>query len=178
MKKWIALGGGLVALAAVLGMFWSEFGKDPHAFPFRLSGKAAPDFSLKRIDTGETVTLAQLRGRPLVLNFWATWCGPCKLEHPVLTWGAQQFGAQVQFLGVVSNDSKENAIEFVRENGSSYPQLLDTDGQSSVDYGTSGVPETYFIDSQGIIREKYAMPIDPQTLVTKVRALFPAQARN
>jgi cytochrome c biogenesis protein CcmG/thiol:disulfide interchange protein DsbE len=178
VKKWIAMGVALAVTAAVVAILASEFGKDPHAVPFKLAGSPAPDFHLTRLDNGETVSLAQFKGRPLVLNFWATWCGPCKMEHPVLSWGARQFNGQVQFLGLLSTDSKENAVEFVRENGSSYPQLLDIDGMVGVDYGIAGVPETYFIDSNGIIREKFANPIDPQTLVEKVRALLPREARK
>ncbi|HEX4620561.1 MAG TPA: redoxin domain-containing protein [Myxococcaceae bacterium] len=178
MKKWIAMAVALVVTGTVVAIFATEFGKDPHAVPFKLAGQPAPTFHLVRLDNGETVSLDQFKGRPLVLNFWATWCGPCKMEHPVLSWGAREFNGQVQFLGLLSTDSKENAVQFVRENGSSYPQLLDVDGMVGVDYGIAGVPETYFIDSQGIIREKYAMPIDPQTLVEKVRALLPREARK
>jgi cytochrome c biogenesis protein CcmG/thiol:disulfide interchange protein DsbE len=172
MRRWIVAGSLTVLLGAVLVTFLLAFGKDPHAVPFKLAGQAAPPFKLKRLDTGEEVTLAQLKGHPLILNFWATWCGPCKLEHPVLAWGAREFGREVQFLGVINEDTAENARPYLAENGAAYPQLLDTEGLVGVDYGISGVPETYFIDAQGVIREKYAMPIDPQTLTDKVRALL------
>jgi len=178
MKKLVIGGVALAACLGVLLLFNSLFKSDPHAVPFKLAGKPAPDFTLKRLDNGETVSLTQFKGRPLVLNFWSTWCGPCKMEHPVLSWGAREFGSQVQFLGIVNEDTKGNAEAYVRENGSSYPQLLDTEGLIGVDYGIAGVPETYFVDAQGIIREKYAMPIDPQTLAAKVRALQKQEARN
>jgi cytochrome c biogenesis protein CcmG/thiol:disulfide interchange protein DsbE len=178
MKKWIAGGVALAALLGVLVLFATLFKTDPHAVPFKLAGHPAPGFKLQRLDNGQTVTLDQLRGKPIVLNFWATWCGPCKMEHPVLSWGARQFAGQVEFIGVVNDDTKENAEAYIRENGCSYIQALDTPGLTGVDYGIAGVPETYFIDAQGIIREKYAYPIDPPTLVAKVRSLMTQEARN
>lgn len=174
-----ALGGrfvfGLVAVAAfaaaVVFIFYKGFGSDPRQVPFGLQDKPAPAFKLKRLDTGEEVTLAQFRGRPVVLNFWSTWCGPCRQEDPVLQWGYRNFKDQAVFLGVVFEDTEENVRKFLAENSSPYPQLVDPSGGMAVDYAVTGVPETYFIDSAGIIRTKYAAPIDPETLAHHVRAI-------
>lgn len=166
----LLLGLGAVAIALVW-VLYAGFGKDPHEVPFLLQGKPAPAFSLKRLDNGQTVTLAQLKGRPLVLNFWATWCGPCAEEHPVMVWGAQKLKDRAQFLGVVFEDKPENALRFLQENGGSMPQLVDPSSEMAVDYGASGVPETYFIDPDGIIRGKHVGPIDPKTLEADVAAI-------
>ncbi len=173
--RWaLPLGFALFSVTLV-GVYYKSFGTDPHAVPFMLEGKKAPPFTLRRMDTGEPVTLEQLKGKPVLLNFWATWCGPCRQEHPVLEWGFQRFGEQVQFVGVVFEDSEENARKFLTENGSSFPQLIDQtagnpprEGTMAVDYGVAGVPESYFIDREGTIRGKVAYPIDPQTLTARL----------
>ena len=164
--------GVAVLLGALVVVFYRAFGTDPHSVPFMLEGAHAPGFTLKRLDTGQTVTMDQLRGTPVVLNFWSTWCTPCKQEQAVLDWGSQQFGSQVQFLGVVFEDSEENARTYLQRNGTHYPQLVDPRSAMAVDYGVSGVPETYFIDRSGTIVNKYAMPIDPKTLSQHVNALL------
>jgi cytochrome c biogenesis protein CcmG, thiol:disulfide interchange protein DsbE len=171
----------LAAVAVVAGLllfaFASGFGRDPHEVPFALKGKPAPDFTLTRLDTGEKVTLAELRGRPLVLNFWASWCGPCQLEHPTLARAAKRFQADAHFFGVVFEDTQEDAQHFARPLDASFPQLMDAQSRMAVDYGVTGVPETYFIDAQGIIRDKYVGPLlDPQELATRLSALTQPQA--
>ena len=158
--------------AALLFVFWKGFGKDPHAVPFMLAGKPAPEFTLRQLDTGKAVSLAELKGRPIVMNFWASWCQPCKLEHPILEWGYEQFGGDVVFVGVVFEDTEDGARKYLNEHGSSFPQLVDPRSGVAVDYGVAGVPETYFIDRGGIIREKHVGPISPDELVKKVRALL------
>ncbi len=148
------------------------FGTNPHEVPFMLTGKVAPDFSIKRLDTGETVTLAQFKGQPVVLNFWASWCGPCKQEHPVLEWAARQFAGRVVFLGIVFEDSEENTKRFLKENGWSLTQLFDPKSTVAVDFGVAGVPETYFITREGNILGKYAAPLDQIMLGAKLADLL------
>src|SRR5690242_15779877 len=100
--------------------------RDPHEVPFMLRGQPAPAFSLKRLGSEEVTSLEQLRGRPLVINFWASWCVPCKYEHPVIEWGARKFGDKVTFLGVIHEDTEENARAYLEKNRSIVPQHLDT----------------------------------------------------
>jgi cytochrome c biogenesis protein CcmG, thiol:disulfide interchange protein DsbE len=164
----VVIAGLCAGLVWVLGR---GFGQNPHAVPFNLQGKPAPAFTLKSLDGAEEYSLEKLRGKAVVINFWATWCQPCKLEHPVLDWGANELKEQAVFLGVINGDTEENARAFIQKYGSAYPQLVDPNSSMSVDYGIAGVPETYFIDKAGIIRHKHIGPIDPQTLVAQVRAL-------
>lgn len=168
----LALAAVGLAAALLLFAFAKLFGRDPHEVPFGLKGKAAPDFTLTRLDTGETVTLQQLRGHPVVLNFWASWCAPCQLEHPTLARAAQRFGAQARFFGVVFEDTPDNANAFARPVAPSFPQLVDPQSRMAVDYGVSGVPETYFIDKDGIIRDKVVGPIlDLHEVASRLEAL-------
>jgi cytochrome c biogenesis protein CcmG/thiol:disulfide interchange protein DsbE len=170
--RWLLalLAASAVALVSVMA---AGFGKDPHAVPFKLRGKPAPDFELTELGSGRKVHLSELKGKPVVLNFWASWCGPCEAEDPVLAWGAQRFGNDVQFLGVVFEDTEENANRFLAQHGRHFPQLFDPRSRVSVDYGASGVPETYFIDSRGIIVDKHLGGIDPDSLVENLRRVVP-----
>ncbi|HVE82649.1 MAG TPA: redoxin domain-containing protein [Myxococcales bacterium] len=174
MRTWISIAGlGALALMVVLAR---AFGTDPHAVPFGLRGQPAPAFSVTDLRTGAAVTSEQLRGQPFVLNFWASWCSPCKVEHPTVEWGARAFGDRVRFFGVVFEDTPENAREDLARRGSAIPQLLDPHSRMAVDYGTTGVPETYFIDASGIIVDKFVGPIDPESLRHYVDLIAPARA--
>ncbi len=145
---------------------------DPHAVPFMMEGKPAPLFSMKDLRTGELVNLKDYIGRPIVLNFWATWCGPCKMEHPVLEWAQRQYKDDVVFIGIVFEDNEENTKKFLLENGGSWRQLYDPKSTVAVDYAVAGVPETYFIDKRGTIVGKYAYPIDPKTITTRIEEIL------
>jgi cytochrome c biogenesis protein CcmG, thiol:disulfide interchange protein DsbE len=160
-----------VLCLGLLAVLARGFGSNPREVPFMLKGQAAPPFTLRAMDSGMRVSSEQLKGRPLVINFWASWCGPCKMEHPVLEWGAREFGQQAQFLGVVFEDTEENARQFLSQMGMSFPQLIDANSGVAVAYGVAGVPETYFIDAQGIILGKHVGPIDPQSLAEWIHKL-------
>lgn len=171
MKKWGITLGAVAICGALLVVLLQGFGRNPHEVPFMLSGKPAPAFTLRALDSGQAVSLEQFRGRPVVINFWASWCGPCKVEHPVLEWGTREFGDQAQFLGIIFEDTEENAQGFLQRFGASFPQLVDPRSRVSVDYGVAGVPETYFIDANGVITGKHIGPIDPTSLANRIREL-------
>ena len=171
MRKFALIAAVAVA-AGMVFVFYKGFGTDPREVPFRLAGTEAPRFVMKRLDNDQLVKFEDYIGQPIVLNFWATWCGPCKMEHPVLEWGARRYGDKVVFLGVVFEDTEANTKKFLAENGASYLQLFDPKSTVAVDYAVSGVPETYFIDRKGIIRGKVAMPIDPRTLDARIQEIL------
>jgi len=174
--KWkitLALSAACAALVIVLA---KGFGRDPHEVPFMLRGQPAPAFALKTLQTGEIVSLEKLRGKPVVLNFWSTWCGPCRMEHPVLDWAFREYGTQAHFLGAVFEDTEENALGYIARAGSPYPQLVDPKSQMAVDYGVAGVPETYFIDAEGIIRDKFVGPISRSAFAAQMRSVMGPRA--
>lgn len=155
---------GLVIFAALIGVLFLNLGHDPAAIASPLIGKPAPSFALKAVGTGETIDVAALRGKPTIINFWATWCGPCYEEHPVLVQNARVLGRDVQFVGVVFNDTEQKIQAFLDQRGSAYPTLLDEQGKTAVAYGVGGVPETFFLDRSGTIVAKYTGPLTTEEL--------------
>ncbi|ETI70281.1 TlpA disulfide reductase family protein [Neobacillus vireti] len=116
-------------------------------------GIKAPDFELKTL-TGETVKLSNLKGKKVMLNFWATWCGPCKAEMPEMEQFSKQIGDDIVILAV-NIDPQLDVKGFVDENKITFPILLDTDDKVNETYQIMAIPTTYFIDSKGIIQNKY-----------------------
>ena len=154
---------GVVIAAVLLGILFMGLGKNPNEIRSPLIGKPAPTFTLLEVGTGRPVDLTQLRGKPVVVNFWATWCAPCWEEHPVLVANAK-LRPDVQFLGVVFQDSEEKILGFLQQRGSSYPTVVDDKGKTAIAYGVGGVPESFFIDANGIIVDKYSGPMSTDIL--------------
>jgi cytochrome c biogenesis protein CcmG, thiol:disulfide interchange protein DsbE len=164
MNTRLFAGAALALVGFAIYVMAKGFGSDPHRVPFMLEQRPAPEFRLKRLDTGEEVTLSQLKGKPLVLNFWATWCGPCKYEHPVLEWAAKKYADRATFVGIVFEDTEANTKRFLETYGWTLMQLFDPKSTVAVDYAVAGVPETYFIRKDGTIALKKAEPLSEVTL--------------
>ena len=116
-------------------------------------GKTAPNFTLNRIDEPGTLQLASLRGKVVVLNFWASWCFPCNQEAPTLQAAAKRWGDRVVVLGVDVNDPTIDARKFARKFKLTYPLVHDNHNVTSPKYGLTGLPETFFIDRTGKLIE-------------------------
>ena len=155
---------GLAVILPLLGILLIGLGNDPTKIRSPLIGKAAPEFTLRDVSTGEIVSLESARGKPMVVNFWATWCVPCYAEHPYLVEAANRYGSQAMFVGVVYEDEEEAINRFLRQYGRAYPALQDADGRAAIAYGVYGVPETFFIDSSGTIVAKHEGPLDATAL--------------
>lgn len=149
-----------VALVFLWGaVFLSGCDRSAEAPVKRTIGKPAPDFVLKDT-TGKTWRLADFRGKVVFVNFWATWCPPCRAEMPSMQKLHQSLPADsFQMLTILSNDRAELAEKFVAAIGFSAPVLLDPENDAYWAYGLTGVPETYIVDKQGILREAVIGPM-------------------
>ena len=172
----------LLAAAIVLPLLaLLAFGmtRDPNVIPSPLPGRAAPDFELVTMPldergAGEAVDLAALRGNVVVLNFWASWCLACRDEHEPLSRVARAYADEpVRFFGIVYNDSPRNARAWIESmGGQSYPALLDPDARTAIDYGLYGVPETFVIAPDGVVRHKIIGPATEAELRAQIDALL------
>jgi len=167
-KRW------LVPLSAVPVILLLSFGlrRDPRAIQSTLPGQPAPEFALVSLD-GDSVSLASLRGEVVLLNFWATWCLPCIQEHPVLVEAEREYGPQgLRIVGVLYDDSPENARRWMESRGGEWVNLLDPGSRTAIDYGLHGVPETVFIARDGRVAYKHIGPVTRELLAEWVPQLL------
>jgi cytochrome c biogenesis protein CcmG, thiol:disulfide interchange protein DsbE len=155
---------GLILVIPLLFVFFQALGRDPREIRSPLIGRPAPPIALPPLGGGEIVMLEGLRGRPVVVNFWSTWCVPCFEEHAALQRSARRLQGQVHFVGVLYEDEEQNALEYLKRYGSAYPTLKDDQGRTAIAYGVTGVPETFIIDAQGTVVEKCAFALTEDAL--------------
>ena len=137
-------------------------------------GQQAPDFSLKTLDGQTTVTLSELRGKPVILNFWASWCTPCRLEMPALqaAYEAHQAaGLTVLTINLTTQDTLPDAQAFIEEFQLTMPALADETKAAEEAYHIIGLPTTYFVDSQGFITHIQLGPLDEARLNSHIEEI-------
>lgn len=142
-----------------------------------LLGHPAPDFSLAMLlhNSKGTLSLSNFKGRPVILNFWASWCAPCKEEVPLLesTWKHMQIqGKDVIFLGINFQDSSDNALSFLQLNSITYSNVLDTSGSVASKYGVTALPQTIFINRHGIVISRVARELTAQVLASNLQLIL------
>lgn len=176
-KRWLAL----MAATAVVGAAWIALSATPASgtsggrIPAPRQGFSAPDISLAQMD-GQPVELAQLRGQVVVINFWASWCPPCRAEMPALERAYQaerERGLEILAVNTTYQDQLPAAQAFVAEHGLSFPILLDTTGEAANRYHMRALPTTFFVDREGVIRKVIVGgPMSEATLRSTVDSLL------
>jgi len=162
-----------LAVFLVLAAFLARGLKlDPREVPSPLIGKPAPGFALTRLDNaGSTLRREDLLGRVWILNVWASWCGACRDEHPLLV----EFSRRkiVPVYGLNYKDERPDGMAWLARFGNPYEaSLFDHDGRVGIDYGVYGVPETFIIDKQGTVRMKHIGPLTPEVIQTRIEPLL------
>lgn len=167
--------GGAIGIPLVVFL---AFGltRDPRVLPSTLPGRPAPPFTLVTLEGRDTVSLAAQAGHVVVLNFWASWCIPCLQEHGELEAAARLFEERgVRFFGLLYQDRPDNAVAWLENlGGQTYPSLLDGQSRAAIDYGLSGVPETFVIDQAGLVAYKHIGPITAARLAEVISPLLEA----
>ena len=166
-----------------LFIVFARFGTNATLVRSPLLGKPAPPFDLERIDGPGRVSTASLAGSVVVVNFWASWCVPCRTENGDLDRFDQAHAGQgVQLVGILYNDSVSSALQFRHQLGGSWPLVSDPGDRVALDYGVRGVPETFVIDRRGIIVAKFVGAVSQATLESVIAggdvSRPPVQSRN
>ena len=191
-RGWILLGVGLPTLAFLSILVWASLqtrgtpggmGINTDFGVVEIEPKPAQDFSLElmaRMDrdgegngdssgedgiSGGSVSLSEMRGKVVLVDFWASWCPPCRQEAAALEEVYREYaGPEVEFIGVNIWDLEDNAHTYVKDFGLTYPSGVDTDGVIAIDYGVRGIPEKFFIGRDGVIRQKFVGPMSADIL--------------
>jgi cytochrome c biogenesis protein CcmG/thiol:disulfide interchange protein DsbE len=163
---------GLVVVALLGLMIWG-IGKRAAGTvgSVPVTTRPAPPFTLTTLD-GASFDLAATRGKPVVVNFWASWCIPCEEEAAVLEQASRAYRDRVTFVGVNVQDTDPLARDFLKRFGVTYPNGRDATGSIAVEYGMSGVPETYFVDRNGTLVHKWQGPLDDARLAAYLDELL------
>lgn len=187
MKKFLL---PLVLFAALVVFLGVGLKRDPHEIPSPLVGKPAPAFSLPTLVGNTPFSPADMKGQVWIFNVWATWCVACREEHPLLV----QFSKtqRIPIVGLSYKElqgsetanaplsdadklqlARERSLKFLQKSGDPYKlSVMDLDGRVAIDYGVYGVPETYIIDKEGVIRYKRVGPVTPQILIDTILPLI------
>lgn len=161
----------LVPVVALTFLLWTGLGRDPGARPSELIGDPAPAFDLPLLAGGGRIDSGSLRGQVVVVNFWASWCPPCREEHPALleAWSTYR-DRGVVLLGINYEDTREGALAYAEEMGGDWPLAADPRSRAAIAFGVFGVPETFVIAPDGTIVGKTVGAVSYDWLVAQVDA--------
>jgi cytochrome c biogenesis protein CcmG/thiol:disulfide interchange protein DsbE len=174
-RPWLIIASIVVLTAVLAFVFSSRFGDDPRLVDSPLVGEPLPSVALPFLERDGSLSFENWRGEVLVLNFWASWCFPCRLEHEALTTTATVYEGQgVHFVGILHQDEEASAVSFLDElgRGTNYSYVTDPGSRFAVELGLFGVPETYFVDTSGIIRGRIQGEVTSGALVENIEDLL------
>ena len=187
-KKSRGLPRGVLPVAAILAfvallvfVFNGRFGQDPRLVDSPLIGQPVTDLTLDYLEQEGSLSFSDYKGTVLVVNFWASWCFPCRLEHDDLTSTAAAYEDRgVHFVGIVYQDEPEQAIGFLDEfgRGENYSYVVDPESRAIVEMGVFGVPETYIIDADGLVQGKIQGEADATVLGRALDQVLAGQTPN
>jgi len=167
-----------VTALTALFLFGLLRGSPDRDIPSNFLGRQVPNFDLPvyeryMAEFGPRLTLDEVRGRPMVINFWASWCGPCYEEAPHLQRAFDRYGDEVLFIGIQTQDRDARAAgrAFIERFDLTFPNVFDGDSRTSIAYGLFGVPETFFVHADGTLQFKYAGPVTETILSEQIGAL-------
>lgn len=156
----------IIVFAGLALLFWKGLSGTPNEIPSALIDKPVPDFVLNPVDGMQLPGFADedlKKGKVTVVNVWASWCAPCRIEHPLLTELAKR--PDIQLFGMNYKDEPPNAVEFLNTLGQPFAAVgMDRDGRTAIDFGVYGVPETFVVDGQGMIRYKHIGPLTAEAI--------------
>ena len=172
--RWLILP---IAVVPIAWLLLQGIGRDPRDVPTALTDRGMPSFTLTGID-GTVFDGAVLRGRPAVINFWGSYCAPCVAEHAVLARAAERHGDEVVIVGVLYQDEPADALDFLARYGDfGWPNLVDDGGRLAIEFGVIGVPETYFVDGEGIVRHREIGPVTDAVIAAELDPLVEEAAQ-
>ena len=162
----------LAIFALLVGFFAVGLFRDPREVPSPFIGRAAPAFTLAQLhEPQKAFTPEEMKGKVWLLNVWASWCVACQQEHPILV--DMQKRGLVPIVGLNYKDQRDDGIKWLNRYGNPYVlSAYDLEGKVGIDYGVYGVPETFVIDKQGVIRHKQIGPITPEALEKTILPLI------
>ena len=163
----------VLAFTALVAYFLLALQRDPSVLPSAMLDKPAPEFALDGLGSTPGLARADAAGQVIMINFFASWCVPCRVEHPVLMRLSNELS--VPLYGIDYKDKPEDATRFLGELGNPYKRIgTDRDGRVGIDFGVYGVPETYVIDKAGRIRLRHVGPLTPEAVRDEIMPLLRA----
>lgn len=167
----------LLVFVLIAGFLYAGLSRDPRYVPSPLIGKPAPEFNLPTLhDPGANFSPAQMAGKVWLFNIWGTWCASCRIEHPILVDLARS--GDVEIIGLNYKDENDKALAWLEKLGNPYQTTpVDSDGRIGIDWGFYGAPETFVIDTKGMVRHKHVGPVSYDDLKKTIMPLV-AQLRS